>query len=184
MVRTPTLLGMAGMLLLLFQACPSSAPEAEPIPTRKEEATAASPTQTPTQEPATPSPTSTSQPVVTPTPEPSGATVVVDPSCCQFDSPGDDSRNKAEEYVCFTNNGSEPAQMQDWVLKDEYGWTYRFPTFTLDTGASVRVRSGCGQDTATDLYWCDEGASAIWNNDGDTVFLRDAGGNLVTQYSY
>jgi hypothetical protein len=29
--------------------------------------------------------------------------------------------------------------------------------------------SGCGQDSATALYWCKSG-SAVWNNDGDTGF--------------
>jgi hypothetical protein len=119
-----------------------------------------------------------------PTAEASGANIVVDPSCCQFDSPGDDSVNKVQEYVCFRNNGAQPANIQDWVLTDEYGWTYSFPAFTLKAGAVVRVRTGCGQNTATDLYWCHEGATATWNNDGDTVFLYDAGANTVAQSSY
>ncbi len=42
----------------------------------------------------------------------------------------------------------------------------------------MNVRSGCGTDTATDLYWCNSG-SAVWNNDGDTAFLFDPDDSLV-----
>jgi hypothetical protein len=163
-MRTLALLGMAVILLGIFLQCsPSTAPE-EPIPS--------------------PSATSTPEPVPTPAPSRERPNIVVDPSCCQFDAPGDDGANKVEEYVCFRNDGSDPADMLGWTLKDEYGWTYRFPAFSLDPGASVRVRSGCGQDVTTDLYWCDEGATAIWNNDGDTVFLYDGAGALMTEFSY
>jgi hypothetical protein len=32
-------------------------------------------------------------------------------------------------------------------------------------------------------FWCNT-ESAIWNNDGDTVFLRDANGNNVVTRRY
>jgi len=110
--------------------------------------------------------------------------LAVDPSCCQFDSPGDDSKNKEEEYVCFSNDGPEAFDLSGCTLSDEYGWTYHFPALSLDPGGIVRVRSGCGEDTAADLYWCHEGATAIWNNDGDTVYLFSPEGYLLLEYSY
>jgi len=109
--------------------------------------------------------------------------IVVNPACSQFDAPGDDAHNKVEEYVCFTNQGEQAVDMSGWVMHDEYGWTFTFPAFTLAPGASVRVRTGCGQNTDTDLYWCIEGP-AVWTNKGDTVYLLDAAGNLVAKYSY
>lgn len=139
----------------------------------------------PTRTPPSPSPTDTPvAPTHTPTPPPP-ADVVVNPSCSRFDAPGYDHDNTVQEYVCFDNNGGRPANMDAWKLRDEYGVIYTFPAFSLNPGASVRVRTGCGQDTATDLYWCMD--RAVWNNPkygGDTVFLHDAGGSLVTQYSY
>jgi len=110
--------------------------------------------------------------------------IAVDSTCCQFDAPGDDSKNNEEEYVCLRNIGPDPVGLTGYTLSDEYGWSYHFGAFTLDSGAMVRVRSGCGDDTATDLYWCQQGASAIWNNDGDTVFLLSPEGNLLLRYSY
>jgi hypothetical protein len=46
----------------------------------------------------------------------------------------------------------------------------------------VRVFTGCGTHTATELSWCNN--SAVWNNDGDTAFILDASGNIVDSRSY
>jgi hypothetical protein len=40
-----------------------------------------------------------------------------------------------------------------------------------------------GSNTATELYW-GRSYGAVWNNDGDTLYLRDSNGNLVLSYSY
>ena len=47
----------------------------------------------------------------------------------------------------------------------------------------MTVHTGCGADTGTDLFWCNEG-SAVWNNDGDTAFLLDPRGNVVDTRTY
>ncbi|WP_276301891.1 lamin tail domain-containing protein [Halorussus lipolyticus] len=86
------------------------------------------------------------------------------------------------EYVDFENTGSSSQDMTGWVVEDEAGNSYQFPdNFTLDAGATVRLHSGDGTDSSTDLYW---GGSYIWNNGGDTCYLYDASGSLHTQYSY
>lgn len=61
-------------------------------------------------------------PVSEPTP-----TVEVNPACSRFNARGDDNDNKEDEYVCFTNQGSQPADMTGWTLKDESEWMYPFP---------------------------------------------------------
>ncbi len=123
---------------------------------------------------------------VTPTPTPTTgvapAQVRIAPWCSQFDAPGNDNYNLNEEYVCFENQGGSAASMTGWHVKDVSGHIYTFPLFTLASGARVRLRTGPGPDTATDLYWGKSGA--VWNNDGDTVYLYDAGWNLVHSYSY
>ena len=135
----------------------------------------------PTPEPPTPTPVPPT-PAVTPPPV-APSEIAVNPDCCQFNSPGNDNYSKEEEYVCLTNSGGQAADITGWYLRDEYGWGYTFPQFTLAPGATVRVRTGCGTNSTTDLYWCKD-ETAVWNNDGDTVFLFDADGNLVAQYSY
>ncbi len=120
-------------------------------------------------------------PVATAAPE--EVSVFVGPHCSQFDAPGNDNDNKSQEWVCFIDGGTQMVEMERWVVKDEYGWAYTFPPFTLGPGGEVRLHTGCGQNTATDIYWCKEGY-AVWNNDGDTVFLFEGSGSLVGEYSY
>jgi hypothetical protein len=124
------------------------------------------------------------EPTTTPTTVPAvGAAVVIDPACSQFNAPGDDNANKNEEYLCLTNPGDLPADLTGWSVHDTYGWSYVLPAFPLAPGASVRLRSGCGTDTAADLYWC-RSDTAIWNNSGDCASLLDASGLLIQEYCY
>jgi len=74
--------------------------------------------------------------------------------------------------------------MTAWMMRDEHGWTYQFPQFVLPPGSTVRVATGCGANTADALYWCFDGATAVWNNDGDIVHLHDAGGVPITMFKY
>lgn len=57
-----------------------------------------------------------------------------------------------------------------------------FKTFVFVPNATFTLFSGRGSDTKDALYW--NSKSAVWNNDGDTLFLRDDKGNLVLSYSY
>lgn len=97
-----------------------------------------------------------------------------------FDAPGDDLDPITGERVAITNAGTSLVDLTGWSLADESAsHRYAFPTgFTLAAGATVTVYTACGTDTAGFLYWCEQG-SAVWNNDGDTAFLRDPNGNIV-----
>ena len=128
-----------------------------------------------------------------PTPEP-GATatpelpqVVVDPSCSCFDCPIDVKstsarRVKGDECICFTSRDMRTADMTNWYVMDAVTNRYVFPEFRLAPGASVKVHTGRGADSVTDLYWGRRGA--VWNNKGDTAYLHDSAGNLIDAYSY
>ncbi len=109
----------------------------------------------------------------------SDADVVI--SEIRFDADGDDNENLNDEWVRITNRSDSAVDLDRWVLKDTSAThRYSFPSgFSLEAGASVTVRTGCGPDTATDLHWCNEG-SAVWNNSGDTAFLLDPAGNIVS----
>ena len=109
--------------------------------------------------------------------------IQVEPSCSQFNSPGNDNENKNEEYVCIANAGSGAVDLTGWAVKDQYGWTYQFPPFSLPEGSIVKIRTGCGTDSQQDLYWCKD-ETAVWNNDGDCVFLMDQEGQLLVEYCY
>ena len=94
---------------------------------------------------------------------------------------GDDWDNLNDEYIVIKNNGATII-LTNWTVNDEVNHVYTFPEFVFDTNATVILHTGTGVDIETDLYW---GSSApIWNNDHDTVYLRDANGVLVDTYGY
>lgn len=103
----------------------------------------------------------------------------------RYDADGDDNTNLNDEWVEFLNPGDESVDLSGWMVKDESAsHRYAFPTtFHLAAGASVRLHTGCGEDTQEALFWCNTG-SAVWNNTGDTVFLIDPSGNIASSKSY
>jgi micrococcal nuclease len=102
-----------------------------------------------------------------------------------FDPPGDDTLVLNEEWIRIRNDGPNPVDLTGWGIRDESASNrYRFPeSFALAPGESATVHSGCGDDSGSDLFWCSAGA-AVWNNDGDTVFLLDPSGNIHTSKAY
>ena len=91
--------------------------------------------------------------------------VVIDRGCSKL---GDTS----DEYVCLTNQDSTPADMSSWVLRNVLGRSYNFPTgFSLAPGQTVRVHTGAGADSATDLHWAYR-VNPAWEN-GDKLTLHN-----------
>lgn len=111
------------------------------------------------------------------------ATLTIGP--IHFDAGGNDNNNLNDEWVDFANTGTAVVDLSGWTVKDESAsHRYHFPPgFTLAMGATVRLHTGCGTDNAGGLYWCNQG-SAVWNNDGDTVFLLDPSGNVFSSERY
>jgi len=67
----------------------------------------------------------------------------------QYDPPGD----PLDEYVEIENQGGAAQTMTGWMLGDESAHVYTFPAFALQAGATVRVWTAAGTDSATDVYW-------------------------------
>lgn len=83
-----------------------------------------------------------------------------------------------EERVEIENQGNAPQNLEGWTVSGSKGdETYRFPSYVLEAGATVRLHSGKNgvNSPPTDIYWTDK---TVWNNDGEIVYLRDAQGNL------
>lgn len=96
---------------------------------------------------------------------------------------GKDNENPNGEWVEITNTGDATINLQDYTLQDAGNHSYTFDNFSLAAGQTVHVYSGQGQDRADSLYWglVDD---SVWNNQGDSVFLRNAEGALVDRYEY
>lgn len=113
----------------------------------------------------------------------SGATIAIGE--LNYDAPGDDNQNLNGEWIDLINTGTERVDLTGWMLRDESTvHRFSFPSgFTLGPSEMVRVFSGCGPNSASELYWCST-HSAIWNNAGDTAFVLDPTGNVVASFTY
>ncbi|GAA2488067.1 lamin tail domain-containing protein [Streptomyces gobitricini] len=96
-----------------------------------------------------------------------------------YNSPGTDDRSNTSlnaEWVQLYNSSTSAISLSNWQLKDRAGWTYTF-SGTIGAKRYVTVHTGRGSNTAGHRYW--GRAAYVWNNDGDTAYLRKASGTLV-----
>jgi Lamin Tail Domain len=91
-----------------------------------------------------------------------------------YDSPGSDTGSNTSlnaEYVTVKNTSSTTRSLTGYTVRDKVNHVYKFGTFSLGGGKWVRIHTGKGTDTSTDLYW---GRSwYVWNNTGDKAYLRN-----------
>jgi hypothetical protein len=96
-----------------------------------------------------------------------------------FDSPGSDTGSNSSlnaEWIKLKNRCSTNKSLTGWTIKDKAGHTYRFGTYTLRAASYVKVHTGKGTNTRTDRYWGK--GWYIWNNTGDTAYVRNSAGTL------
>ncbi|WP_435178718.1 lamin tail domain-containing protein [Halorussus sp. AFM4] len=112
-----------------------------------------------------------------------GPTAPLDLAAVHADAAGDETENLNDEYVVLRNAGDRPLDLSGWTVTDEAGHEYRFPAgATLGPGETLTLRTGSGRDGGGEYYW---GAGApVWNNAGDTVFVRTDEGRLVLEAEY
>ncbi|MEU6808975.1 lamin tail domain-containing protein [Streptomyces sp. NPDC046831] len=91
------------------------------------------------------------------------------------------SHSLSREYVVLTNSGRHAVNLSGWTLSDRAGHTYTFHHYRLDGRSSVRVHTGFGRDTRTDLY--QDRRNSVWDR-RDTATLRDNHRHVVDTVSW
>jgi hypothetical protein len=102
-----------------------------------------------------------------------------------FDSPGSDTGRNSSlvgEWASIRNTTRTTRTLTHWTLRDKSNHVFTFPTFTLRAGATVKVHSGKGTKSSTNLYY--NKAWYVWNNTGDTAYLRNASGKTIHTCGY
>ncbi|MFE0514958.1 lamin tail domain-containing protein [Streptomyces sp. NPDC058964] len=103
----------------------------------------------------------------------------------RYDSPGRGERSNRllnQEWVEVTNNSRHGVNLDGWTLSDSDGHTYTFRHYQLDGHATVRVHTGFGQDSRSDLY--QDRRSHVWDREGDTATLRNDHGRFIDAASW
>ena len=100
-------------------------------------------------------------------------------SAIRYNSQGYDDRSNEslnDEFIEIENDCRERIDLTNWTLHHHTSFIYRFESFALEPGECVRIHSGQGEDTLTDLYMGK--GNYVWNNRRDEATLRDAHGAI------
>jgi hypothetical protein len=101
------------------------------------------------------------------------------------------------EIVTIKNYSSSAISLKGWTIIDaqqNQGTattnTFYFPAdFTLGSWESVHIHSGRGSanrreyDGITHILWEEKKNRPVWNDSGDTAFLIDADGNIISEFT-
>lgn len=96
--------------------------------------------------------------------------------------PADRKASLNDEYVVIVNQGAHSVNLTGWSVLDEANNRYLFPNFVLPAGGKVTLRTGLGRNKADELFWGSR--KPIWNDDGDTIVIKDADGHLILSHIY
>ncbi|MFH8086788.1 MAG: thermonuclease family protein [Candidatus Aenigmatarchaeota archaeon] len=99
-----------------------------------------------------------------------------------FDAKGDDSKNLNDEYFILKNDCNFSINLMNWNVKDRSFNSFFLPDFLLEEKQQVKICSGLGNNTKNEIFL--KNKYAVWNNDEDTLYLKDKDGNFVLIYSY
>ncbi|MGW1055899.1 lamin tail domain-containing protein [Streptomyces sp. NPDC002521] len=117
--------------------------------------------------------------------EPVRPHAVVYISSVQHNRQGRDDRANSslnKQWVGITNSSRRAMNLDNWKLSDRDGHTYTFHHVRLAGRATVRVHTGVGRNTATDLY--QDLRTRVWDVSADSATLRDAHGRIIDAVSW
>ena len=108
--------------------------------------------------------------------------VAIDITEVVFNPPGRDGDDLNGEWVTLINRGSRSIELEGLVLSDESNNVFELPDRDLAAGARLKIHSGTGRPSDSQLYWGRD--RPLWNNDGDTAILRGPDGELIARFAY
>lgn len=90
-----------------------------------------------------------------------------------------------DEFVEILNYGSSPVDLTGWSLSDASATRHIFPSQTLLSPYQYLVVFGGGSPHLNNVFWqlASMGTLSL-NNANETIFLRDAGADLIDRVHY
>lgn len=98
----------------------------------------------------------------------------------QYDAPGKDTRTNAhlnKEWISIINASSSSVQLKGWTIRDKANHVFTFGTTTIKPNTRLLLLTGKGSPVPNHRYY--NSGNYIWNNDGDTAYLRNPAGATV-----
>ncbi|HEY7273864.1 MAG TPA: lamin tail domain-containing protein [Actinoplanes sp.] len=117
------------------------------------------------------------------------ATPAVQITKVYYNSPGSDTGSNTSlnaEWVRLTNTRTYTINLKGWTLRDKASHVYTFTSdYSLGAGKRVYIHTGKGTNGSPDYqhrYWAR--AWYVWNNTGDTAYVRNPSGTLIDSCSW
>jgi len=96
----------------------------------------------------------------------------------QPDPEGRDEEHLNDEWIEIVNVAGTAVDLAGWSVADETTSNrFELPAQSLAPGATLRIHTGSGADTATDAYL--DQREPVWSNSGETVLVADPAGVIA-----
>ncbi len=96
----------------------------------------------------------------------------------QPDPKGRDEEHLNDEWIEITNPAGSALDLAGWSVADETTSNrFALPDRSLAAGGTLRIHTGSGADTATDVYL--DQRDPVWSNSGETVLVADPAGVIA-----
>jgi hypothetical protein len=93
---------------------------------------------------------------------------------------GQRNENVANEYIALTNVGEGTLNLSGATVTDRTGYRFQFPTgSSLNPGETIRVHTGKGEDSETDVYWGKK--VKVWEDSNDIITVRSKNGEVLLE---
>lgn len=99
----------------------------------------------------------------------------------RYNAAGEDDKNVNGEYFVVKNGCDHAISMSGWKARNSY-MSFPIPEVAMPQGSEVKIHSGFGNVTSSAAFLSSD--RPIWNNKGDTIYLRDGAGDIVFSKSY
>ncbi len=86
------------------------------------------------------------------------------------------------QEIILENVCTQECDLSSWSIKDEGRKKFIFEDFVLAQKERVKIKVGKGEDTYNNLIWVRD--DYVFNEEHDTLFLRDENNDLVLYYRY
>ncbi|MBI2902665.1 MAG: thermonuclease family protein [Candidatus Methylomirabilis oxyfera] len=99
----------------------------------------------------------------------------------------EEEKGASEEFVRIANVSDQSLDVSGYSIADRDGHRYDFPSAQLRPGYVLTLVTGEGKDRRdhagpVTLYW--NRRAGVWNDRGDTAYLRDPKGVVVDRFEY
>lgn len=105
-----------------------------------------------------------------------------------YNPSGNENYNANGEFVILENISEKDLNLSGWKILDASKHKLILPDMIIQPNMKLKIYSGTGSNklgnskNTQKVYWGN--GSAIWNNDGDILTVKDRKNNIILKYKY